>query len=188
MHGDDTAEQRNDLAVLPARRAEAGKRGGHGATPANADGGAIRHRFGEKLPERQPDGLGGAFGTGFVWRGDDHGLVQPVSRLKLAGQRDEIFDALIDPYLHFGALHRFVQQADDGGAADTQFFGDVLLRHALIIIEPCRPQPQRSRFRIGRMGFSSQFCHGFRHSLCSPSIAGMKLMSIAMRKCLDFRP
>ncbi|MNU89555.1 hypothetical protein D3C71_793970 [compost metagenome] len=188
MHGDDTAEQRDDLAVFPARRAEAGKRSGHGAAPADANGGAVRHRFGEKLPERQAHGLGRALDACLVGGGNDDGLIQPVSRLQPAGQFNEILDALVDPDLHLGALHRLVQKADDGGAADAELLGDVFLRHALIIIKPCGAQPQRSRFRIGRMGFSSQFRHGFRHSLCRRSIAGVKLMSIAMRKCLDFGP
>ncbi len=134
MHCDDAAEQRDDLAIVAARRPEARKRSRHRAAPADADRIIVRDGFGQELAEREADVLCQAVDVAIGRSGHDDRLVEAVGALQLDRKLDAVADRIVDPDLHLAALHRLVEQADDGGAADAELLGDILLRQALIVV------------------------------------------------------
>ncbi|EEF21787.1 conserved hypothetical protein, partial [Ricinus communis] len=159
MHGDDPAEQGNHLAIVAAGRAEACERSGHRPAPADADGIVVRDGLSQELAERQADALCLRIYIAAGRLGNDDRFIEPIGALELDRQLDAVVDAFGDPDLHFGAAHCLIQQADDRGAADAELFCNVLLRQALVVIEPGGAKPQGRGLRIGGMGSASQFGH-----------------------------
>ncbi|ENN87513.1 hypothetical protein RHSP_43964 [Rhizobium freirei PRF 81] len=159
MDGDDAAEQGDHLAIVTTGRAEACERCGHRPAPADADRIIVGDGFREKLAERQADTLclGVDIAAGRL-RNDDR-FIEPIGALELDRQLHAVVDAFGDPDLHFGAAHGLIQQTNNRGAADAELFGNVLLRQALVVIEPRGTKPQRRGFRIGGMCPASQFGH-----------------------------
>ena len=147
-------EQGNDAHAFAPRRSKAGERGGQGAPPADADRAIVRDRLRQELAERQADGLGGSLRI--VRTGHDDRLVEAERLFERHGELDAFVDPLMDPELNLAALHRLVEHADDRRPADAELLGNVLLRQALVVVEPGGAQPKRRRFRKGLLCATSE--------------------------------
>ena len=118
------------LAIFDARQA-----GAQRLAPAQADRGILRNVFADVSAQNGPDDF--LRRIGILWLGDDDGAFKPVSGFERPFQRDAIAQLGGDPDLNHAALARIGEDAQHAGAAQAQGFRDLVLGHALHVIEPC---------------------------------------------------